>query len=350
MSNYALEGPKWGSSVITWSFAAAGGNFSGAIGGAYQATITTAIARWAQVANITVQRVPDATAGVDIRIGWGVFSGGQVGETDYTYQSGAKQTFVAGTQIRLQDPSVLAVGTTLSSTYQGTATTLFQTALHEFGHALGLDHSSDPNAIMYPYLGPSDPNLNSSDIAGINALYGVNSATAMLTSAPAVVQPVVVPAVVILSGGNIPVYRFFDKVAGTQFLTGDPVERNTLIMTRPDLAYEGVGIAGVAMNGSDANAVSVHRFFDTNNGTHLFTTSRNEVDTITRTRPDLIAEANTFGEHVTAQPGDSAVYRFFESTDGTHFFTASNTERAMLAATRPDMVYEGVAFYSPSMA
>lgn len=344
MSNYALEGPKWASSVITWSFASAGGSFSGAIGAPYQATIIAAISRWAQVANITLQQVSDSTPGVDVRIGWGVFSGGQVGETDYSYQSGASMLFTPGTVIRLQDPSAVPVGTSLSSAYQGTATTLFQTAMHEFGHALGLNHSTDPNAIMYPYLGTSDLNLDASDIAGIDSIYGAYSVAAMQTSAP---TPTLPPAVV-LPGDDVAVYRFFDKLTGTQFLTGDTAERNTLITTRPDLAYEGVGMAGVAADGSDPNAAPVYRFFDTRNGTHLFTTSKDEVNTITQTRPDLVAEANSFDEHLTAQPGDGAVYRFFESTDGTHFFTASNSERASIAATRPDMVYEGIAFYAPT--
>ena len=148
----------------------------------------------------------------------------------------------------------------------------------------------------------------------------------------------------------MPVYRFFDKMNGTQFLTGDTAERNTLITTRPDLTYEGVDMAGIATDTTDANAAPVYRFFDSSTGTHLFTTSKDEVATIERTRPDLVAEATTFDEHLKAQAGDAAVYRFFETTDGTHFYTASNTERATLAATRPDMVYEGIAFYAPAMS
>lgn len=343
MSNYALEGPKWGSSVISWSFAAAGGSFTGAISSAYQNTIETAIARWAQVANVTLQQVSDTTPGVDVRIGWGVFSGSQVGETDYSYQIGTTETFTPGTTIRLEDPSALPVGTSLSSTYQGTATMLFQVALHEFGHSLGLDHSTDPNAIMYPYLGSSNTDLDSSDIAGVQSLYGASVAAAAVVSAP------ILPSTVILSGNRVAVYRFFDNANGAQFLTGDSAERNTLITTRPDLTYEGVGMAGLSTTSSDANAAPVYRFFDTKNGNHLFTTSKAEATTIAQTRPDLVAEQNTFEEHLAAQPGDSAVYRFFEKTDGTHFFTASNDERATLVATRPDMVYEGVAFYAPSM-
>ena len=348
MSEFALEGPKWASSTITWSFAAAaGGSFSGAIAPAYQATIEAAIARWGQVANVTLQHVSDAAPGVDIRIGWGVFSGSQIGETDYSYQVGGNETFVPGTLVRLEDPSALPVGTSLSSTYQGTATMLFQVALHEFGHALGLDHSTDPNAVMYPSLGYNNANLDSSDIAGIQTLYGAGSTATTMASAPPAPKPVVMPSAVTLSGDDVAVYRFFDNATGTQFLTGDLAERNTLIMTRPDLTYEGVGMAGIAPDANDPNAAPVYRFFDTKSGTHLFTTSQAEVATIARTRPDLVAEASTFDEHLTAQPGDSPVYRFFEKTDGTHFFTASNNERATLAATRPDMVYEGVAFYAP---
>ncbi len=348
MSDYAFEGPRWASSAISWSFAAAGGSFTGAIAPAYQATVEAAIARWAQVANITLQHVSDSVPGVDIRIGWGVFSGNQIGETDYSYQSGANSTFVPGTLVRLEDPSALPVGTSVMSSYQGTATMLFQVVLHEFGHALGLDHSTDPNAIMYPSLGYNNSNLDSSDIAGIQALYGASSAVATLTTPPAP-RPVVLPSAVTLPGDDVAVYRFFDSRTGAQFLTGDVAERNTLITTRPDLTYEGVGIAGIAANAADLNATPVHRFFDTTTGTHLFTTSSAETATIARTRPDLVAEASTFDEHLAAQPGDSPVYRFFERTDGTHFFTASNDERATLAATRPDMVYEGIAFYAPTM-
>lgn len=343
MSDYALEGPKWGSSTITWSFASAGGAVSGSIDTSYRATIEAAVARWGQVSNLTFKEVSDTTPGVDIRVGWGMFSGSQVGETDYSYQLTTSETFVPGTLVTLEAPSAKAVGTSLDSTYAGTSTTLYQTVLHEFGHALGLDHSTDPLATMYPYLGPNNGNLDASDIAGIQNLYGAVTVAATV-AAPA--QVAITP--IILSANEVPVFRFFDKNNGTQFLTGDTSERDTLVKTRPDLAYEGLGMAGIASDADDANAAPVYRFFDKGTGTHLFTTSAAEVASIAATRPDLVQEQSSFREHMTAQAGDTAVYRFFEKTDGTHFFTASDTERASIAASRPDMVYEGIAFYAPS--
>jgi len=47
-------------------------------------------------------------------------------------------------------------------------------AIHEFGHALGLGHSSVSGAIMYPYYRGADHDLHSDDIAGIQKLYGQN--------------------------------------------------------------------------------------------------------------------------------------------------------------------------------
>src|SRR5215216_3572887 len=43
--------------------------------------------------------------------------------------------------------------------------------LHENGHVAGLDHSSDPNAVMYPYYQTARCSLAADDRAGLAALY-----------------------------------------------------------------------------------------------------------------------------------------------------------------------------------
>lgn len=206
---YAFEGPKWASRTITWSFANstygqdAATPFSSSIGAAYQSTVQQAVQRWAVVSGLNLVQQADSAdpaKAANIRIGFadlGTPTSYVVGYTSYHYttSSTGASAFFPDTVLRLEDPGLnpLVTGSGGSLTYQGFSTTLYQTILHEFGHALGLGHSTDVNAVMYPTLGTADPDLDANDIAGIRALYGTSPTSTTqvaAASAPATAAPV----------------------------------------------------------------------------------------------------------------------------------------------------------------
>ena len=150
---------------------------------------------------------------------------------------------------------------------------------------------------------------------------------------------------------TLSVYRFFDSRNGTHFYTTSDAERDSILSSRPDLVPEGqngVGLRAVNPASGDPAAVEVFRFFDTVHGTQFLTASKGERDDLIANRPDLKFEPQgSFFEHSQPQPNDTAVYRFFSSTDGTHFYTDSASERANILQTRPDLIAEGIGFYEP---
>lgn len=143
------------------------------------------------------------------------------------------------------------------------------------------------------------------------------------------------------------VYRFFDTGDGTHFFTSSGAERDQLMASRPDLTYEGAGFSAVDLSSYDPNTEAVYRFFSTTDGTHFFTTSASERDSVEASRADLTFEGTGFYEHSIQEAGDSPVYRFFDTLHGTHLYTGDAAEHASILATRPDLTPEGIGFYAP---
>ena len=53
-------------------------------------------------------------------------------------------------------------------------------AVHEIGHALGLDHSNVKGSVMWPTASKGTPRLHQDDINGIRSLYGKFSITHLI--------------------------------------------------------------------------------------------------------------------------------------------------------------------------
>lgn len=144
------------------------------------AIIKQAWAAWMAVANFTITQVASQNqADIVISTGRGAaqqFDGPQ-GTLAYAYlPTGSDQQLL----MRFDLDERWVVGNP-----QG-GILMLNVATHEFGHLLGLEHSSNPAALMAPYYSApiSTPQQND-DIPRIQALYGPVTATPTPTPAPA---------------------------------------------------------------------------------------------------------------------------------------------------------------------
>jgi hypothetical protein len=179
MTDYVLENFKWGSSIlgtqsgeVDWSFATS--NFAGTLTqfdsfltGMFQTEVAEAFARWESVASVDFQQVSDS-ATTDIRLGLNHIDGPNniVGQEQSSFSVGSEIASVIS--FDMDEGWHLVNGVLVSS---GGAS-FYDVALHEIGHALGLDHYNISPAIMNAVLNPSVTDLTQSDIDGVQALYG----------------------------------------------------------------------------------------------------------------------------------------------------------------------------------
>ena len=170
---YHLLGFSWASDKnVTYTFAdQANGTFSNAITDpAEQAAVRQAFTAWSSVSGITFKEVPTSQEGsADILVGFTALPTSELGLTTYATTPQA----LPGETVALVDPSIEPVvnnGGTL--TFAGTNSTFYQAVLHEIGHSIGLAHSDNPDAVMYPSLSDTNRSLSPEDIAAAQSLYG----------------------------------------------------------------------------------------------------------------------------------------------------------------------------------
>jgi len=135
-------------------------------------------------------RVNDTTSGYDNRnvvLFRNESNSGAIAFT-YSWWDGSNRLLDSDMIIYDQDYTFFAFdGTCNSNVHYGVY--LHDLATHEFGHMLGLLHSSDPSATMaygYAACSTTPRTLESDDIAGLQALYGTSSSPAPTNTAPAV--------------------------------------------------------------------------------------------------------------------------------------------------------------------
>jgi len=189
---YAANGGIWAHPVrVSYSFVPDGTSIGGPASNLYatlnatqstaawQGEFKSAAALWETYANVNLALVPDNGAILGV-------SGNQQGDPRFG-------------DIRIsmfpQQPGVLALaflpppingGTdagdiNFNSNINWSPTSgydLESVALHELGHALGLDHSAQMNAVMYAYYSGTNQNPTSDDISGIQSVYGAIPAPA----------------------------------------------------------------------------------------------------------------------------------------------------------------------------
>ncbi|GJE30482.1 matrixin family metalloprotease [Methylobacterium oxalidis] len=340
MADYVLEGPRWGAGArgtsggtVTWAIDAA-------LPAAFASVIQSAFATWASVANISFQQVAStATANIDLTQGAIDGLGNTLGYASYNFSgqrmSAATVTFDSAEGWRASGSKVVS--------NQGTD--FYLVALHEIGHALGLDHYNGKPEVMNSIISPAITGLMAGDIAGIQALYGAAPAAPPVSTVtpPAPVSPAQPTA---SASGVTAVYRFYDASTGDHFYTTSTAEKAQILKTLPSYQYEGVGWA-TPQDGP--NTIDVFRFYNTKTGQHFFTTDAAERDTILKTLPSYHYEGVAFEAYASAAAagaGGVTLERFYNTQTGLHHYAANAAEAAAInqGSAGPGWVDEGRAF------
>ena len=169
---------KWSKTSIAYYFINGTEKISGST---ERDLIRGAFALWTNETTLTFNEVTDSTQ-ADILIGW---AEGDHGDGD-SFDGPGDVLAHASYPNPYQDRQVFLhfddAERWVNSETQNVD--LLTVAAHEIGHNLGLDHSDDPNALMYPSYSEPRRFLGQDDIAGVQSLYGLAAQPAESPESP----------------------------------------------------------------------------------------------------------------------------------------------------------------------
>lgn len=141
------------------------------------------------------------------------------------------------------------------------------------------------------------------------------------------------------------VFRFYNRANGSHFYTASATERDSVI-ARYSATYLYEGLAYIVNSANAKNSSPLYRFYNNGNGSHFYTASAAERDRVMANYGATYTYEGIAYRVSLDSAGTAPVYRFYNRVNGSHFYTTSAAERdTVIEKYSATYTFEGTAFF-----